>query len=326
MRKALIIGINNYLGKPLSGCENDATSVAGILEKNGDGSPNFDIELITSEKNEVTSGCMHEALNKLFQGDADMALFYFAGHGIIDLNTNAGHIVSQDGKKGSWGVSLSEILGMANRSNIKSKVIILDSCNSGFIGEISAINNSDIAMIGTGVTILTACHRDEGAEEINGHGIFTNLLLDGLSGSASDIRGDITPAALYSHIDQTLGPWEQRPIYKANVKNFVKLRKVTPKVPDQILRKLPIYFPNSTDVFSLDPSYESDRTNVPNLEHIPIDAENVKKFKELQMCNRHSLIVPVDAEHMYNAAVNSTSCRLTGLGAHYRKLAELGRI
>ena len=49
-------------------------------------------------------------------------------------------------------------------------------------------------------------------------------------------------------------------------------------------------------------------------------------FKELQICNRHGLVVPVDAEHMYYAAINSTSCKLTALGAHYRKLAAMSRI
>jgi hypothetical protein len=45
MRKALLIGINNYKGKDndrdasLKGCVNDAVSIARLLEKNGDGSP-----------------------------------------------------------------------------------------------------------------------------------------------------------------------------------------------------------------------------------------------------------------------------------------------
>jgi hypothetical protein len=33
-----------------------------------------------------------------------------------------------------------------------------------------------------------------------------------------------------------------------------------------------------------------------------------------------------DAEHMYYAAINSKGCKLTALGAHYRKLAEMKRL
>lgn len=44
MRRALVIGIDKYPNASLKGCENDASSIASILEKNGDGSPNFDIK------------------------------------------------------------------------------------------------------------------------------------------------------------------------------------------------------------------------------------------------------------------------------------------
>jgi hypothetical protein len=329
MKKALIVGIDDYPRIPLAGCVNDAISVATMLEKNGDGSPNFAIKLITSNTSNVTGAVLETALSELFTGDAETALFFFAGHGIINPETNAGYIVSQDGKKGAWGVSLIEILGMANRAypRIKSTVIILDSCHSGYTGEISGIGEGQISIIGNGVTILTACHREQTAGETNGHGLFTGILLDGLSGSSADVCGRITPASVYSLIDQTLGPWEQRPIYKANVQTFITLRQVTPKVPLDILRRLPTYFPEPSFHFPLDPSYEPDRKNVPKeFRKIPVDTEHTKVFAELQLCNRHGLVVPIDAEHMYYAAIQSTSCKLTALGAHYRKLAEMSRI
>ncbi len=329
MRKALIIGIDKYPNKPLSGCENDAASMANLLQKNGDGSPNFDVKLVSSDSDNVNNEAMLTALGELFKGEAETALFYFAGHGIIDPITNVGFIVGQDGKKGSWGVSLSDLLGMASKAspNIKSTVIILDSCNSGYAGEVSGLNTDHISAIGNGVTILTACHREENAAEVNGQGLFTSLLMDGLSGSAADILGRITPAAVYSHIDQTLGSWEQRPIYKANVQTFVTLRQIAPKIEPEILRNLPLYFPNPTDIFALDPSFEPNRgEETEPLKDIPINEDNVEKYRELQKCNRFGLIVPVDQPHMWHAAVHSTGCKLTALGAHYRSLAELDRI
>ena len=240
MRKALVIGIDKYPDSPLSGCENDAASIASILEKNGDGSPNFDVRLISSDSTNVTNDAIQTAIGELFSGDAETALFYFAGHGIIDPITNSGYIVGQDGKKGSWGMSLAEMLGMANDASpkIKSTVIILDSCNSGYAGEVAGLNKSQISVIGNGVTILTACHREQTAAEENGQGLFTSILLDGLSGGSADILGRITPASVYSHIDQTLGSWEQRPIYKANVQTFVTLRNIAPKVAPEILKRL----------------------------------------------------------------------------------------
>jgi hypothetical protein len=329
MRKALVVGIDKYPTAPLSGCENDAAAIANTLETNGDGSPNFSVKLLSSDKSNVTSEAIHSALEELFAGDAETALFYFAGHGIVNPSTNAGHIVSQDGKKGSWGVSLSDILAMANAAypRINSTVIILDSCNSGYAGEVAGLGNEHISAIGSGVTILTACHRDGTAAEDGSRGLFTSILLDGLSGASADILGRITPASVYSHIDQTLGAWEQRPIYKANVQTFITLRNVAPRVPPEVLRRFPIYFKNPTDIFPLDPSFEPDRGEETNkLKAISVNDENVRKYRELQMCNRYGLVIPVDQPHMWHAAIHSTGCKLTALGAHFRKLAEMGRI
>lgn len=329
MRKALVIGIDKYPNTPLCGCENDAAQVAGLLEKNGDGSPNFDVKLISSDSSDVTSEVVQVALDELFSGEADTALFYFAGHGIIDPITNTGYIVSQDGKKGSWGISLAELLGMANSAspNIKSTVIILDSCNSGYAGEVAGLNTSTTSTIGNGVTILTACHRDQAAAEERGQGLFTSIFLDALAGGSADILGRITPASVYSHIDQTLGSWSQRPIYKANVQTFVTLREITPKVSREILRQLPVYFANPTDEFALDPSFEPDRGEESDrLREISVVDENVRKYRELQQCNRFGLVVPVNQPHMWHAAVFSASCKLTALGAHYHKLVRSNRI
>lgn len=326
MKRALVIGIDDYPDAPLKGCVNDAIEMRAVLQSAGNGDPNFSVLSLTSQDCEVTAVAVHEAVEKLFEGDADTVVLYFAGHGIINRETNTGYIVSQDGKKGTWGMSLVEILALANKAypKIKSSVIILDSCNSGYLGEIAALGGDAPSVIGTGVTILTASHREGNAGEGGTHGFFTEIVLDGLRGAASDILGNITPAAIYSLVDQTLGPWGgQRPIYKANVDSFITLRQVAPKIPKEFLRRLPELFPDEASEFKLDPTYEPARDNVPPeiMEVAPVE-QNVAVFRGLQACNRNGLVVPVGTEHMYYAAIESKSCRLTAIGAHYRKLAE----
>ena len=129
MKKALVIGIDDYPGSPLRGCVNDASAVAQLLETNGDGSPNFSVRTLTSNDSDVGNAALQAAVSELFNGgDAETAVLYFAGHGIINPETNAGYIVGSDGRKGAWGMSLSEILGLANSAHprIRSSVIILD--------------------------------------------------------------------------------------------------------------------------------------------------------------------------------------------------------
>lgn len=128
--------------------------------------------------------------------------------------------------------------------------------------------------------------------------------------------GHITPGSLYSFVDGALGPWDQRPVFKTNVSRFVPLRELPPRVPLEILRQLPVWFPEPECTFNLDPSFEP---TVPDN-----NKDNVRAFGQLQQCNRHGLVEPIGEEHMYYAAMNSTGCRLTALGAYFRNLALKG--
>ena len=85
-------------------------------------------------------------------------------------------------------------------------------------------------------------------------------------------------------------------------------------------------FEESNFNFMLDPTFEPMRDNV-DLKNLPEPIkENVEKFSILQKYNRVNLVIPVDAEHMYYAAMNSKSCKLTSLGEHYWNLVKKGKI
>lgn len=324
MRAALIVGIDHYFNlNSLQGCINDAYSVKSVLERHSsDGTINFDCNLLVSNGSErgVTTRGLKKSLEDLFEKELDVALFYFAGHG--SLEREDGYIITSEAEDSDGGVPLSTILKFANESPAKNKVIILDSCHSGQMGNYNGKND---AALSEGITVLTASSRDEFANEINGSGVFTQLFVDALEGSASDILGQITPGSIYAHIDQSLGAWEQRPIFKTNVRQFVSLRNTAPKISIEDLKQINILFPSSGYQYQLDPTYEPElkgrSKGMPN----PKD-ENVRKFKILQKYNRLNLVVPVEAEHMWNAAMESKFCKLTSLGEHYRKLVEKGRI
>ena len=318
--KALVVGIDSYPNAPLGGCVNDAEAMAALLEENADGSPNFSVKL---KCNVQTKAELLKDLHSLFQeGESDIALFYFSGHGTDEM---AGQIVTPDFKGYDKGISMNDILRLANTSTSRNKIIILDCCYSGKLGDFSAIDTQD-AIIGKGVTILTASNRDEVAIEdgITGHGVFTELLIQGLKGGAADVSGNITPASLYSFVDQSLGVWEQRPLFKTHITGFLPIRTVEAKVSKSVLRKLHQYFEEATSEFPLNPSFEF--TNTPDYTHECKEPyakqNNVDKFKELQLFESVGLIEPVGEEHMYFAAMNSKSCKLTPLGLHYWKLSR----
>lgn len=319
MKKALVVGLNDYPNCELNCCSNDAASISGLFEVNGDGSPNFEVITITDE---CTKEKLEESIKLLFADDAEIALLYFSGHG---SDRNGGYLCTTDYNiSEELGVKMNNILELANSSKCKNKVIILDCCFSGIMGDLESLNNNSI--LGEGVTIIAASQRWQSSMEDSEiqHGIFTDLLIQGLRGGAADISGNITPASLYSFVDQSLGAWQQRPVFKTNISQFLPLRTIQAKVPKAILRKLCKYFEKPTDEFHLDPSYEY--TNNLSIEHKVVepyaDAKNIEIFKELQLFESVGLLEPVGTEHMYFAAMESKSCKLTALGLHYWKLSK----
>jgi hypothetical protein len=326
MRKALVVGIDYYDSiSRLFGCVNDAHSVKAILERHSDGTVNFEVKplLGTNATDLVTRKELRDCIQELFSDDSDIALLYYAGHGHIE--TAGGYLCPSDCKEGNDGVALNDVLGYANRSRARNKVIILDSCHSGIAGN-KGPAPQNVAELTEGLTILTASTEEQYASEINGSGVFTTLLVDALSGAAANLVGDITPGSVYAHIDQSLGAWEQRPVFKTNVKSFVSLRKVQPPISLGELQRITEFFPSAGFSFRLDPSFEPERgpeapKNVP-----PPNPENTRKFAVLQRYARVNLVVPVDATHMWHAAMGSKSCKLTVLGEHYRRLVARGRI
>lgn len=315
MRKALVVGFDNYKGARLKGCINDAKNIASELKRDFDGSKNFDIKLITDESNLITKGVLRKEIEMLFSGKCETALLYFSGHGVV--NSTGGYIVTPDWSYGDEGIPMDTILTLANASKATNKIIILDCCNSGAMGNASLMSNN-ICQIAEGVTILTASRDNESAVERDEEGVFTSLFLEGLRGAATDLMGNVTLANLYSYVDSALGAWGQRPIFKTNVSRFSPIKKVKPPVETEILRKTCVYFKKIDDEYELDPSYEDSEDTA--------DKENVKKFKELQKLQSVGLVVPCNAEFMYFAAIESKSCKLTSLGHRYWRLAKEDKI
>lgn len=328
MRKALIVGIDYYEHiAPLGGCVDDAHSVKSALERHADGTVNFTTPRIltgTSATDAVPKAMLKEAVRELFKGDSDIALLYFAGHGYIE--DTGGFLCAGDCKTGDDGLSLAEVMTLASQSTAKNKVIILDSCHSGIAGD--RPNQGGTAEINEGMTVLTASEADQYAAEGEEGGVFTNLFVDALNGAAANLLGDVTPGSVYAHVDQSLGPWAQRPVFKTNVKTFVSLRRAAAPIALAELQALAKHFPQADYEFPLDPAYEPERPEAHEPDpSIPVpDSQKNAVFAVLQNYVKVNLVRPVGAPHMWHAAMESKGCKLTVLGQHYRKLVADGLI
>ncbi len=317
MKRALLVGIDKYDSfQALGGCVNDVNALAPLLSRNEDGSPNFDCQTRTSTAGRIDRRALLSAVEGLLAPGADVGLLYFAGHG-AEADSDV-VLATQDGDKHDAGLPLSRVLGLVQKSKVPEVLIILDCCFAGAAGGVPQLGK-DIAAIRPGVSLLSASRGDQAAAEASqGRGIFSTYLCGALEGGAADVLGKVTVAGVYAYLSESFGPWEQRPTFKANVDRLHELRHCAPAVALEELRQLPSFFPQEDAHLPLDPSYEPDAQ--------PHHPEHEAIFAILQRCRAAKLVEPVGVQHMYYAAMQGKSCRLTPLGRHYWRVANQGRL
>lgn len=319
MKRALLVGVDHYSQfRDLTGCANDVSALYPLLARNEDGSPNLECRLVQSRdaSTPLRRDEFLEMLDELLAPGAEFALLYFAGHGAPAMSDVA--LVTTDGTAASPGVRFGEILEKISASPVNEIVVILDCCFSGGATTIAALNNG-LASLRSGLSVLTASRNDQvSLETKDGRGQFSVYLEGALDAGAADVLGHVNVAGLYGYLSESFGAWEQRPTFKANVDRLHDLRLCAPRVALGTLRELPNWFGSSLVELPLDPSYEPDAE--------PDHAEHERIFAGLQALRACRLVEPIDEDHLYFAAMNSTGCRLTPLGRHYWHMAKEERI
>ena len=316
-KRALYVGIDDYAAAPLNGCVEDVRRLRAVLDRDHDGTPNFVGKSLIAPRGSVgavTKASLRQHVEELFGSPADVALFYFSGHGTE--GNLGGYLVTQDASRYDEGLPMNDVLRLAEQAPVKEVFILLDCCHSGALGNVPSVDNT--AALREGITVLAASRSTQPAMETAAGGRFTGLVCDALAGGAADICGRVTAADVYAYVESTLDAWEQRPLYKAHVSRLFPLRCCAPSIPADVLRRLPELFEQPDATHALDPSYEP--TEEPRHE------ENERAFGELQRMRDARLVEVVHAPHMYGAAMGSTGCRLTPLGRHYWTLANNGAL
>lgn len=320
-RRALIVGINDYEHVcTLNSCVADAEAMTAVLARHADQSVNFECRtLLVPGPERITRAALKKHWVELFQDFKGDVLFYFSGHGI--QTATGGYLVTQEGTPDDPGLSMDDLVTMANASSASTVLIILDCCFSGGAGNPPSLQNGlseGRAVLREGITILAASRGTQTALEVGGQSVFTGLLLGALNGGAADIRGKVSAASIYGYAEAALGSWEQRPLYKSHAAHLEPVRLCAPKVGDSELRSLATYFPASGFEYQLDPTYE-ETSPAAKAEHVAI----FKTFKRLQLAG---LLRPKVGDDLYWAAERSFHVVLTELGSFYWQLVRNGRI
>ena len=315
MRRALVIGIDDYPSCPLQGCVNDAERLTEVLSRHHDSRLNFHCETVIAPPSPVTRPLLRQKISKLFKERADVAFLHFSGHGTV--NGLGGYLVTPDYCEYDVGIAMTEILALANQSPVADVFITLDCCHSGAFGVLPAVSN-DKVVLADGISVITATRSGQEALEEGGGGVFTSLLVEALEGGAAGLLGEVSAASIYAYIDNAMGAWDQRPLFKANVSQFVKLREAAPRLLPSLVQKLIEYFPLPAEPIELSPEFEP--------EVKPHDTEKEDQFRNLQKFRDAGLLEPIGAQSLYHAAVQSKACGLTILGRYYWRLVNDGKI
>jgi len=328
LRRALIIGIDDYQVSPLTGCVADAQGMASLLARHQGGGRNYDVRVVTSDTATINRQDLRTCLAELFEHARDAPiLFFFAGHG---AQTPWGvELVTQDCARHSLGVSMNDIITLANDSPAREVTVILDCCFSGDVANLPGLQAAavaqafrlDRAVLGENVTVLAASRATQPSAEIpgGGQGAFTQLLLEGLDGAAADHLGEVTPLSLYAFASRAFGAWEQRPVFKSHVSQASALRVCHPALDAELLRQLPVYFPTADARVAMSPAHEGEGR--PLAEGAPRTAEQTA-FDYFKQLRNASLLTTDDDEDLYFAALESHEVYLTAMGRYFWKLAN----
>ena len=191
---AVLIGINRYQHPrvpKLRYAVNDALALEQTLRARG-----FRPDrIVTLTDDKATKAAIEQLLgDELRQklGPNDRLLVFFAGHGKTDQlrsGEEEGYLIPVDGdptRLFSTAISMTALRQISDRLSAKHILYIVDSCYSGY-----AIFNRSIAedlleemTKKPAIQILTAGRQQDEAQERAGHGVFTEVLIRGLSGDA----------------------------------------------------------------------------------------------------------------------------------------------
>jgi WD40 repeat protein len=195
------IGVNRFRSPeipPLTNAVADAEGMATSL-----GGSNSQVTLLTDER--ATKAEILKALDALAAqaGPDDTAVIFLAGHGVpidgryyflpYDISVKSREAIQAE------GVSQDEIIGMLSKLRAWRAAVVLDTCFAGLLAvEDSVIRDTANDTTGrqlvraSGRFILAgAASREEALDGINGHGVFTGALMNGLGGEAdTQARGN----------------------------------------------------------------------------------------------------------------------------------------
>ncbi|MBW7453728.1 caspase domain-containing protein [Paenibacillus sepulcri] len=181
------------------------------------------------------------ALKEFFESatNEDVLFLFWAGHGY--LHQGEGYLVPVEGepqKTDESMIKMADVKSLIDNSNAKVIISFFDTCHSGSIARSQDILRG-LTLTGSGKIIIAACQSHQSAYDRNGHGAFTDYLIQGLSGMAANSNGIIDVYNLYSFISTKLSnefqPGVQVPVLSSSTVTGqpIEIRRILTRVDEK---------------------------------------------------------------------------------------------
>lgn len=235
----IVVGINTYKNPKynLNYATADATSFKEAIEKGGNSIFSKTNVVFLSDEKATKVGISAELEKvKAAAKPQDVFIFYFAGHGVMNDNKqffivpfDVTQLYGNDDALAQKGFSANLIQQYSKDIKAQKQLFVLDACQSaGALDQIvvarGAAEEKAIAQLArsTGTHWLTASGSEQFASEFSqlGHGTFTYVLLEALSGKADTGDHKITikeiDAYLQSQVPELTAKYRGTPQYPAS--------------------------------------------------------------------------------------------------------------
>jgi hypothetical protein len=190
-RKALIIGNSIYPTSPLKNPTNDANDIAKLLRELG-----FQVKVALDVNLKEMERAIDQFIMNLQPGN--IALFYFAGHGIQLDGENylipVDFVLKDEADAKYSSYSASRLLDRMERANTRLNMIILDACrNNPFLPSRSTPRGLAIMTTGQGtlqgtyIAFATSPGKTASDNSLKRNGLFTGYLIETLKESSLNL-------------------------------------------------------------------------------------------------------------------------------------------
>lgn len=218
--RAILIGTSNYTHLPtVSAASNSLDRMSRVLTSDLCGWPRDRITIISNERG---PGDLPDKLITLFEEARDVALFYFVGHGQIDVEDQLclGLVGSrtEPHRRASTSLQSHSVRQAMLGSPAKTKIIILDCCYAGLANKLTnTLGAADLLdkTSGTGAYTMAACSAYASAwfEESKKYPqtYFTKYMADIVEAGITDEPSALRLRVLFGRLRENLA-YDSRPL------------------------------------------------------------------------------------------------------------------